>query len=73
MSDVAKHVWQSPSVAIANDACPMCLGGGETFHIVLDRLAPCSGCGGSGKLADMLARNCDDPDCPDHPRGGDSL
>ena len=60
------HVWASPSEAIKHGACPMCLGGGETFHIVLDRPGPCSGCGGSGQLADMLAHQCDDPDCPDH-------
>lgn len=59
-------VWQSPSVAIANGACPMCLGGGDTFHIIEGQVGPCSGCGGSGLLDDLLARQCDDPDCPDH-------
>jgi len=44
----------------------MCLGDGETFHVVLDRLGPCSGCGGTGRLDDMLRRQCTDPECPDH-------
>jgi hypothetical protein len=59
-------VWPSPSEAIQNDACAVCLGGGVTFQIDLGELAPCTGCGGTGSLADMLARNCDDPHCPDH-------
>lgn len=60
------HVWPTPSQAIANGACGVCLGGGETYDIILNRLGPCSGCGGSGSLDDMLARQCDDPNCPDH-------
>lgn len=59
-------VWQSPSEAIKNDACAICLGGGETFDIVLGKNGPCSGCGGTGRLDDMIARQCDDPDCPEH-------
>lgn len=61
-------VWPSPSVAILNGACAICLGSGETFDIVLDRLGPCSACGGTGLLADMLAHQCDDPNCPEHQR-----
>ena len=64
-----RKVWQTPSVAIAHDACAVCLGGGTTLDIVLGRLGPCSACGGRGALADMLARQCDDPDCPEHGRG----
>lgn len=59
-------VWPTPSEAIKHNACPMCLGGGETFHIILDALGPCSGCGGSGTLDDFFAHGCDDPMCPDH-------
>lgn len=58
--------YPTPSVAIANGACAICLGGGETFDIVLGRTGPCSGCGGSGLLADMVARQCVDPNCPEH-------
>jgi hypothetical protein len=65
----SRHVWPTPSVAIEHDACAVCLGGGETFDIVLGRVGLCSGCGGTGALADMLARQCDDPDCPEHGRG----
>jgi hypothetical protein len=61
-------VWASPSEALLHGACAICLGGGETFDIVLGRVGKCSGCGGTGLLDDMLARNCDEPDCPDHPR-----
>ena len=56
----------TPSTAIAEGLCPMCLGDGETFHVVLDRLGPCSGCGGFGRLDDMLRRQCTDPECPEH-------
>lgn len=61
-------VWPSPSEAIKHGACAICLGGGETFDIVLDQLGPCSACHGSGKLKDMLANQCDDPKCPEHGR-----
>lgn len=61
-----KNVWPSPSVAITNGACAICLGGGETFDVVLGALGPCSGCGGTGSLDDMLRLQCDDADCPDH-------
>jgi hypothetical protein len=56
----------TPSEAIRFGLCPMCLGDGETFHIVLDRLALCSGCGGLGTLDAMTARQCIDPECHDH-------
>lgn len=59
-------VWASPSEAIKNGACCVCLGGGETFDIVLDRLGACSGCGGSGRLDDMVRLLCNNPDCPEH-------
>ena len=65
MSEAAR-VWPTPSAAIRNGACAVCLGGGTTWDIILDRLGPCSQCGGSGLLDDMLARQCDNPDCPDH-------
>lgn len=58
--------YPTPSAAIAAGACPMCLGDGETFHIDLDRLGPCSGCGGSGRFDDLLLCTCGDPTCPDH-------
>jgi DnaJ-class molecular chaperone len=64
--------FSSPSAAFKAGACPVCLGDGETFHIVLDRIAPCSGCGGTGKLEDMLRRQCSDPNCPDHHGAGDA-
>lgn len=60
------RVWPTPSEAVRHDACPVCLGGGETFHIIEDQLGPCSGCGGTGSLDDMLRRQCSDPNCPDH-------
>jgi hypothetical protein len=60
------RVYPTPSVAIRNGACAVCLGGGETFDIILGRLGPCSGCGGTGRLHDMLANQCDNPVCPDH-------
>ena len=60
------RVWPTPSEAIRHNACPVCLGGGETFNIVLDQLGPCSACGGTGDLDDMLANQCDIPGCPDH-------
>lgn len=61
------RVWATPSQAIQNGACAVCLGGGSTHDVVLGRVGPCSQCGGTGSLDDMLARQCDDPDCPDHP------
>lgn len=65
---MATRVYPTPSEAIKHDACAICLGGGETFDIVLDRLGKCSGCGGSGDLDDMLARQCGDPRCTEHGR-----
>lgn len=62
------RVWPSPSEAIKHGACAVCLGGGMTFDLVLGRLGLCSQCGGSGSLDDMLARQCGNPDCPDHGR-----
>jgi hypothetical protein len=60
-------VWSTPSVAIQHGACAVCLGGGTTFDIVLDRVGPCSQCGGTGRLVDMLRNQCDDPfNCPEH-------
>jgi len=59
-------VWPTPSEAIKNDACAICLGGGVTYQVDLGALNPCTGCGGTGLLSDMLARNCDDPHCPEH-------
>lgn len=59
-------VYPTPSEAISHGACAVCLGGGETFDIVLDRLGRCSVCGGSGLLTDMLANQCTDPECPEH-------
>jgi hypothetical protein len=56
----------TPSEAVRRGLCPMCLGTGETFHIVLGRLAPCSGCGGGRTLDAMTAHQCVDSDCPDH-------
>ena len=64
-----RKVHPTPSAAIEAGACAVCLGGGTTLDIVLGRVGPCSGCGGSGRLGDMLARQCDDPACPDHGRG----
>ena len=63
---MATRVYPTPSEAIKHDACAICLGGGETFDIILGRLGPCSGCGGTGNLDDMLARQCGDPQCPEH-------
>ena len=60
------RTWQAPSEAIRHNACAVCLGGGMTLDIVLGRLGYCSGCGGTGSLDDMLARQCGNPDCPDH-------
>lgn len=60
------RVWSTPSEAIRHDACAVCLGGGETFDIIADKLGPCSQCGGTGLLDDMIANQCNDPDCPDH-------
>lgn len=68
----------SPSEAIAAGDCPMCLGGGETWQLLPAGVLPgglptegwglasCTGCDGTGLLADYLARACTDPDCPDH-------
>lgn len=59
-------VHASPSEAIRHGACAVCLGGGMTFNLVLGQLGKCSQCGGTGSLDDMLANQCDDPDCPEH-------
>lgn len=60
--------YHTPSQAIANGACAVCLGSGETHDVVLGRVGTCSGCCGSGLLTDMLRNQCDDPDCPEHGR-----
>jgi len=62
----AQPVPATPSEAILLGLCPMCLGTGDTFHVLLGREAPCSGCGGLATLDAMLAKTCDDPLCPDH-------
>ena len=62
MSGGGRRMCATSCVAIEHGACPMCLGGGHTFDEVLDRLGPCSGCGGSGTLGDVLARTCHRPD-----------
>jgi DnaJ-class molecular chaperone len=58
--------YPTPSAAIANDACPLCLGDGITYKLLTDQLSACSACGGSGLLADTMARQCDDPHCVEH-------
>jgi hypothetical protein len=65
--------WSTPSEAIEHGACAVCLGDGTTYDVVLGRVGACSGCGGTGRLDDMLRNQCDDPDCPEHGEGRDGV
>lgn len=66
----AGRTYPTPSAAITHGACALCLGRGITTKVTArgtdDEGSPCWGCGGSGLLDDMLARQCDDPNCVEH-------